>query len=62
MKDCKHRSKRKSRKWETADGKPLFRCTLEYISITPVFDPDGDIERTVGKENTAICQRYEPTE
>jgi len=60
MADCKHRSKRKSRKWISSDGKPLYLCTLERINISPAFDPDGEIMRTVGKENTAICKMYEP--
>lgn len=60
MSDCIHRSKRKSRTWKYASGAPCYGCMLEAVTITNVFDPDGDIEALAGKENTVICMHYEP--
>ena len=60
MKDCKHRSKRKLKSWKDSAGNPCYGCTRPYVSILHVFDPDGDIEATAGKENMAVCSHYEP--
>ena len=60
MTDCKHRSKRPLRKWRNKNGSRCYGGTLQYILIDLAFDPDGDIEATVGRDNMAHCARYEP--
>lgn len=60
MTDCVHRSKRPLRKWRYKSGARCYGCTLETVSVSKVFDPDGDIEATAGIENTARCSCYEP--
>lgn len=62
MKDCKHRSKHPLRSWETQSGSKCYGCARKFAVVTMVFDPDGDIEATAGKENMAICAFYEPEE
>lgn len=58
--DCKYRSKRQLKAWSRPSGLPLYGCKRELVIISPVFDPDGDIEATAGKENTAVCKNYKP--
>lgn len=63
MSDCKHRSKRPLRKWVGKDRKEkLYGCALQCITISRIFDMDGDIEAVVGVENMAHCAFYEPVE
>lgn len=62
MSDCIHRSKRRSRKWRYNSGAPCYGCTLEAITITNVFDPDGDIEAVAGADNMTKCLHYERRE
>lgn len=57
--DCKHRSRRKLRKWNRQSGIPCYGCTLKVITVRPVFDPDCEIEAVGGKENTVVCSQYE---
>lgn len=59
---CKYRSKRPMRNYKYKDGRPCYGCTRDTISITRVFDPDGDMVATVGEENMACCIYYEPIE
>ena len=59
---CKHRSKIKLRKWRYKDGRPCYTCGLEAVTISRVFDMDGDICAVAGEENMAHCAFYEPLE
>ncbi len=58
--ECKHRSKRKMRKWRHKDGRPCYTCGLEAVTISRAFDFDGDIKAVAGEENMARCAHYEP--
>ena len=58
--NCKHRSKRKLRKWHHKDGRPCYTCGLEYVTISRAFDIDGDICAVAGEENMAHCNFYDP--
>lgn len=60
--DCVHRSKRPMRKWRYNDGRPCYGCKLDTITVSRIFDFDGDCEKLVGKENMAHCSNYEPME
>lgn len=60
MVDCKHRSKRKLTTWLKKGSEPCYGCSLPHVLIRHVFDADGDIEATAGKENMAVCAYYEP--
>lgn len=63
MSDCKHRSKRPLRKWVSkSTGEKHYSCALKYITISRIFDMDGDIEAVAGSENMAHCAFYEPIE
>lgn len=60
MTDCKHRSKRPLKKRRNKNGSRCYGCTLQYIIIDRVIDPDGDIEAKAGRDNMAHCASYEP--
>lgn len=60
MENCKHRSKRKLRTWRTKDGKPCYGCTLDYVLISRIADPDGEICAVAGEDNMAKCFYYVP--
>lgn len=62
MNDCKHRSKRPLRSWKNKSGGKCNGCAREFVVVTKVFDPDGDIEAVAGKESMAVCAFYEPME
>lgn len=62
MNDCKHRSKRPLRYWKNKSGGKCYGCAREFVVVTMVFDPDGDIEAVAGKESMATCAFYEPME
>lgn len=47
---CDHISKRKT-KWQTKDGKPLYRCTLQETIISEQYDPDSESSFA----NNSIC-------
>ena len=58
--ECKRRSKRKMRNIKYADGRPCYGCSMKHIVVHRLPDPDGDVRRTAGEENMAICAYYEP--
>lgn len=60
MGDCKHKSRHPLRKWRKQDKSPCYSCTLDFVVIAKVFDPDGDIEAVASRENMANCCFYEP--
>ena len=60
MADCKHISKKPYRKYVGFKSSKVYSCTLPYISITLMSDPDGEIREMVGYENMAHCAFYEP--
>ena len=60
--DCKHRSNRPLRTYRSRDGKKCYGCTLDAISVTRIFDIDGDIESMISEDNMAHCADYEPME
>ncbi len=60
MDDCIHRSKRKLKNWIKKDGSNCYGCSLPVILISRILDSDGEVEAVVGKENTAICNHYQP--
>lgn len=63
MEDCVHRSKYPLRKWKRKhDDEKCYGCTLRYITISKIFDPDGDAEGVIGRGNMAACKFYEPRE
>lgn len=63
MCDCKHKSKRPLRKWvKKHDKEKVYGCARKYITISRIFDMDGDIEAVAGVENMAHCAFYEPVE
>ena len=57
--DCKHRSKRKLKKWQMKDGTPCYGCSLGFVNIIRMPDLDGDIRDISGEENMSICINYE---
>lgn len=59
MTDCVHRSKRPMRKWKYTNGAKCHGCTLDFVTVSRVFDTDGDIEALAGSENMAHCDHYE---
>lgn len=61
MQNCKNKSKRPLKKYETTDGKACYGCTLDYISINKIFDADGDIEAE-GEASMAHCEFYKSFE
>lgn len=58
--NCKHRSKRPLRKWRHKDKSPCYTCGREYVTISRMFDWDGDVCAVAGEENMARCAFYEP--
>lgn len=60
--DCKHRSKRPLRKWKRKSGDECYGCTLEAVTISRMWDPDGDAHALLGEESMARCANYEPIE
>ena len=63
MENCIHRSKYPLRKWKRKyDDEKSDGCMRTYITISEIYDPDGDAEGLIGRENMAICAFYEPME
>lgn len=65
--DCKHRSKRRNRKWHfvSPDGEktPAYHCTLDHISLTEFYDPDGEIRQLFGDDHRPLqCRHFERKE
>lgn len=60
--NCIHRSKRPLRKWKRQSGEKCYGCILETITISRIWDPDGDAHCLLGEEGMARCANYKPIE